>query len=380
MSNNIKSKIATYALALAPILSIYSFVAGLSIGYALLILALILNFNKSYYKNSIEYKFYIAVIILSVLGFLFNISNIWFNAVTWVNNILSLSVILLSLVMLIPSVNHNIFKRIVLFVGIAASIIVSYQYVFYKVSGIANFNMYIPGLELIIDKEEAINIYNYRPSAFFLEPSHLSIYLAPLVVLMLHEKKYVLCTIFTIGILASGSSSGMLFLMIGYAYWLFSSKQKTSTIVFVVIFGFSIMYYLQNLMTSNIDRLTNYDTNSTRLLGSLVYFNSFDTINWLFGVGLNQLSEMQRSLGNIQDYNVNYAAAIIYMTLSYGISGLIVLVSYLFHLIKLHRASMGVILIFIGVIFSDQILFNYNYLYLVSFILLFPRLINCDQK
>lgn len=371
-----KCYFSTFAVALCPILSLYTLVGGLSIGLFLLFISLVLTYDIRSYKacNTGEREFFVSVIILSVIGLILNVSYSWFEIGTWFNNLVSASIVLLSLIFTVRYTDVNLFYRIVNALGILAAIIAIYQYALYKFTGSINFNMYIPGLTLIIDKEEAVNIYNYRPSAFFLESAHLCIFLAPLVHWTLSHKRYILTGLYILGMLVSGSTTGFLFLFIILGYWLLSQRKGFWSTIMVIAMGVGIIVYAPALLSSNLERLNTYDVGSVRLLGTLSYFQNLDAIQWIFGIGLNQLSGLLIAHGFMFDYSMNYAAAVIYMALSYGFVGLVVLIIYLYRMFKANRTNLCLWLIFVGLLCSDQILFNFNYFYIVSFILLSSKI------
>ena len=146
--------------------------------------------------------------------------------------------------------------------------------------------------------------------------------------------------------------------------------------VFGFILGLVVVFVLisisfPELISDNINKLSNVDASSNvRLLGALDYLSMFNFKNTIVGLGLNQLADYLYVNGVFPEDNPNYANAFLYMLISYGLLGLITFIMYLYKLWKSNLKARGFFLILLGVIFSDQILFNQNLIYLITFILL----------
>ena len=107
----------------------------------------------------------------------------------------------------------------------------------------------------------------------------------------------------------------------------------------------------------------------------LQHLQMFDAIQWIVGIGLNQLGEFLRSHGNYVfnkwgiEENTNYANAILYMLISYGLIGFIYTFRYFVKSIKKYRCDLCFLVIILGVLASDQVWFNRNLLYILCFMI-----------
>lgn len=76
-----------------------------------------------------------------------------------------------------------------------------------------------------------------------------------------------------------------------------------------------------------------------------------------------------------EEMDMNYANAVIYMVLCYGLIGGVVFVNYLTKTFKQYncKVNAGYFVILLGILFSDQVLFNMNFLYPLSFVILLSK-------
>ena len=79
--------------------------------------------------------------------------------------------------------------------------------------------------------------------------------------------------------------------------------------------------------------------------------------------------------GNIK-VTGNYAAAIIYVLICYGFIGFSFFVKYLYSILKRCKKNLGFFFVFLGILSSDQILYNDNLLYLWVLVLLSSSMID----
>ena len=139
-------------------------------------------------------------------------------------------------------------------------------------------------------------------------------------------------------------------------------------------------------MLDNVEKLQGTDSDSFRLLGPLQYFNYFDSIQWIVGIGYNQLGDFLHSHGIYLinewgiEMNANYANAILYMMISYGLIGFIYTIRYFVKSIKKYKCDVSFLVIILGVLASDQVLFNRNLLYILCFLIFSSEIISSCQK
>lgn len=369
-------KFNSLILALFPALAVYLILPGTTLA-AFLSLLIIPIFIVCYPKRSFsgrgnELFWFISIILIGFLGYVANINESWFSLSLYVNNLYSIVISFLVIIISTRYVSIGCFIKTNLFLGIIASIVCVAQRIVIFVTGISYVDVFIPGLPLIRDIDTfTLN----RPSSFFTEPAHLSIFLLPIAYYLLLWKKYLYLALISLAIIASGSSTGFILLILVYLYYLFTAEVKRKY-VFGFILGLVVVFVIisisfPELISDNINKLSNVDASSNvRLLGALDYLSMFNFKNTIVGLGLNQLADYLYVNGVFPEDNPNYANAFLYMLISYGLLGLITFIMYLYKLWKSNLKARGFFLILLGVIFSDQILFNQNLIYLITFILL----------
>ena len=220
---------------------------------------------------------------------------------------------------------------------------------------------------------EDVSVIGLRPVGFFREPAHVCLYLLPSFYLTLISKRYVLSLLFAIGILMTESTTGFVMVAVAFAYWYFLGKKGNKIIVLAVAAGFVYLLFknASDIVFSSTDRLSTLDPTSTlRLLGAIEVLNHFDLINYVFGIGLNQLTNFGELVVRDPEL-VNYSNSVLYSIISYGVIGLSLLLMFMVHLFRRYPESRGFWIILLGILFSDQLLFSTHFLYLVSFIMLF---------
>lgn len=378
-------------LSLAPILSVYNFENGVLLYYYLIVALVIFNIlsGNFFYALKVrrnEVQWYGIISVIGIIGFCFNSGSSYFNTSLFVNNYISLSLFFMALMLCVSDCNLVLFKRTLVLFGVIAAVICVGQRVQLQLTGSFYKDFFIPGLEVKRDLESfSVN----RVSAFFTEPAHLSIYLIPIYYILLRDGNLLLSTLLAVGVLFSGSTTGLILVFwLTFIYIMRITKKKIYVVYSmfgIVLLCMVIMYLFPSVLIDNIKKLTYTDINGVRMLGPLYYLESYDIDQWCFGIGLNQLSNYLQSHGLyvVNDWgmekNANYANAVIYMLLSYGILGLCFFLRYLKNTIKCSNSDWGFIIYALGILLSDQVLFNMNLFYVLSFIILSQSLLNNED-
>lgn len=106
----------------------------------------------------------------------------------------------------------------------------------------------------------------------------------------------------------------------------------------------------------------------------------------IFGIGLNQLTEFLKCNGVFlisqwgEEINANYANAVIYSFLSYGFLGFLSCLQYFNRTIRYNKSDLGFIVFALGILLSDQVLFNRNLLYLIVFLIYSKKILNNNES
>lgn len=371
-------------LALAPVLSVYS-LAGLTMSFFVIWVVAGLNIlaaRRSLFNRRLELSFFLCILVLGFLSFLLNSGQGFYSTELYVNNLFAIVSFFIALVFCTSNVNINLFKKTVCFVGVIAACICIFQRLQFIATGSYLNNFFIAGLEVKRD----LDMFSYgRPSAFFTEPAHLAIYLLPVLYLTLVEKKRLLSFVIGIGILVCGSTTGFLLLFVAFLFSLIREGKSIKSIIFggmliTALYG-AVTYLSPDILLSNMEKLQSTESDGSRLLGPLNYFKYYDFSQYLFGIGINQMAAFLRSHGFVlvnafnEEMDMNYANALIYMVLCYGLIGGVVFVNYLTKTFKQYncKVNAGYFVILLGILFSDQVLFNMNFLYPLSFVILLSK-------
>lgn len=368
-------------LALAPILAVYMFSNGIQLYFVLVLLLFILNLLLGNIKKAImvrknEFQWYLSIVIIGLFGFIYNINSIFFSTSLFINNFIALTFFFVALIICTSNYNARILKKTLLIFGITASVVCILQRAQLLLTGSFYKDVFLPGLEVRRDLD---TFSTDRVSAFFTEPAHLSIYLIPIYYIALYDKNYLNSCLICLGILFSGSTTGLLLVLLLSAFYIIRNTHKKIYILYfligISIIYFGIMFLFPDVLINNIEKMNAVDTDSVRLLGPLFYLDLFDGFQLCFGIGLNQLSDFLQSNGIYVENewgvakNANYANAVIYSILSYGFLGLYFFVRYFIKAIKVNKSDFGFVIYAIGILFSDQILFNMNLLYILTFLI-----------
>ena len=274
-------------------------------------------------------------------------------------------------------INTDVFLKTVLFGSVLASLILIWQWVSLLVTGSFQMNVFIPGLEIYRDIE---TFTKFRPSSFFTEPAHFAIYVLPAFQIALNQKKHFLTCLYAFSILCSGSATGfvlMSILMVYHLYHIGSKKWYVALLgIVALIIGIQFVYVMFPEIFlkffDKFDAVMEGNSNS-RLLGPIDYLSLLQYYEHFCGITLNQLHNLLVEDGRFT-ITKNYANAVIYMYISFGITGFLVLIDYIVRKFCAIKTSYGFLIIFISIVCSDQILFNGNFLYLITFVLMTDRI------
>lgn len=354
-------------LVLYPVLDIYLF-GNLPIGWGsvlLIITGLVsLFFVGPILDNKNTINWILSLMGVSLLTLAVQMQELWFSPELWWHNTVVIAYILFIIYSSGSRININVFFKFGLAFAVVASVVCIYQRLMLIFTGSFDF-LYLQGLRMIKDVDR---VSLFRPSAFFTEPAHLCIFIVPMMYYAMLNKRLVSAIIIAIGTLASGSTTGFLLLVVLLTVFLFTNTKGKIKFVYVLAFlvaAFLVVKYFPTLFDENIDKIneTNMDSN-IRLLGGTLAWRFFELKDYIVGIGLNQLESFAATHGY---FTKNYSAAIIFVVTSYGLVGLAATVYYIVSLFRKKQTDYGSILIFLGIMFSDQILFNRHLVYLLVF-------------
>lgn len=376
--NSTISKLNAVVLGTLPVWYEYEAFRGTSVGSFFLLLLLPFSIFKLKDKSSYNEKlWFVAILIIGFIGFLFNQGSSWFDISIYVNNHWQLFLFFAPLILMVRNADVRVFIKTVIFVGALASLICIYQRIILFGTGSYPNNFFIPFLKLGRLPEE---MTRFRPSAFFSEPSHITLFLLPIFYYSLKRRDYFLASLFGLGVLCSGSSTGLIGLPLIIIMALFSSGEKFSNILIVSIIiaagAFVLVNYLPDVLLEGQSKMDMDNAeNSTRLFLPFQYLSFFSGGDFIWGIGLGQLEKLLVSSGFwVVDTNLNFAPLFIYTVISYGIVGLIFFLVYFYRVWKKYSQERGFFYILIIIALASRLIFNNQFLYLLSFVLLSDKI------
>lgn len=365
-------------LALFPALAIYILWPGMSVASFLIWLCfiplLVCNYREGFNKD--ETVFLFAILFISLLSALLHLllNSEWFDFTLFYHNLYTALVHLIPLCFITKWIDEKVFVKTIIVFGTISSIVLVWQWLSLGFTGTFQNNLFLPWF---VVNRDLTTLSLIRPSAFFTEPAHFSIYLLPAFQIALYRENKILMYLFAFAIFCSGSSTGFLLVIVLFGYHLFFMSEKKVQKVALRISSIAlsltiVLLVLPNFFESNLSKLEEIEQggNTLRLLGPLEYLSFFQFYEHIVGVSLNQVGNLLNMNHFFVRGSGNYANTCIYMYISYGLLGFITFCLYVKRKFASVKQMKGFFLIFLGVICSDQILFNGNYVYLISILLI----------
>lgn len=264
-------------------------------------------------------------------------------------------------------VNVERIKKYFIFFAVCASILVIIQQILHLATGyhlpLIIYPAILDGLKEAYHSAIVAGVSRYggmyRPAAFFLEPAHFSqyCYIGLLCALLDTPNSLRKGIVVSLGILATGSGLGLLITPLCWGIWIFEKKlkgnikHKFSTIVVILLVVPIIGYVLYSIpfVESAVSRLTATDGDYNAIDGRLFfwdrYFGNESASSLLYGYGVEELPEEEFFTGMM---TLLYAYGVIGMALFY--------LSLIVMIIKFHSIGRYVLLFYLGLTFSSDII------------------------
>lgn len=254
------------------------------------------------------------------------------------------------------------------------------SYLFIQVIFWKFLNIYLPNLFLLKPlyatySAEAYKNYvltmNYlRPASFFSEPAFYANYMLVAIYLEIFDKKYCrkkIIIFFSLGIIFSTSTAGIICLFLMYIYY-FKNKIKKNIIMFLIL-GISFTFCLEKIEIENQtykytkNKILNIK-NSTRIGKSFKKID-FDLKKLSFYIGEKNI-----------DKNIGYTNSITDLYITYGLLGIIFQIGFILSIYIKQKEKKSKILLYIYILkcFSSGLMFN------LYGILLFVGILVMEQK
>lgn len=251
-----------------------TFISGFTIGDIGLMIMLILGLATNDDATENEYVTVNKLSVVIVLHFLLSFMAISFADKLLIGGILKRSIKLLLYIMgtviLCKKININICIRtfeIIIYILTAAIVL---QYFIYYAFGTTYNIIQLPGLNYTEEYVSLNTSNNFRPSGFFLEPSHLTQFVLPIIVFELFGKYKSIRKAFIFSaccLLSTSSTAVILLLVIWILYFLIQSscspKEFIKSVILLLIISIIIYFAYKNIsqITYAVDRLMDTESN-----------------------------------------------------------------------------------------------------------------------
>lgn len=181
-------------LALLPILSLYEFIPALNLGYALALIIICIKVIKNRFSVPINLKFSMLMGIFLGINLIVGATK-YSDFTSTLNNSLGM-VVFTTLVILIcnpKTLNIDKLYTACKIIGILSTLFLLYQFTAYYA-----FDLVVKGnIPFLSVNDIGFRSIEYgRPTSFFLEPAHYSLYIAPIYAMSIIKKEYVVSLFF----------------------------------------------------------------------------------------------------------------------------------------------------------------------------------------
>lgn len=393
--------LAVFAAFCLPFEEYYVFGTHINLNYVVMLFSLVFVFSKKPIRHlGLRRIFFVMCVIylmLSFLTLLLHLGDTWYNDSALKNIVFAIPVTFIILYFYTDSFSVKTFLKWGVIIALLGTVIIIYQRFSFLLFGdyYSNFSIdFIPGIEF--GREESLEV-QIRPCAFFSEPAHYAEFCLPILVFLLLKRKMLFAVIISFGMLISGSTIGFVGLLAAWVCSFFidskgslCSSRNILGLVFVLVLIFflyrTMNYYYPEIMEFQMRKMDNTDVDDTaRMLGSLPILKHFDTLEWVFGIGIGNKDAY------IQAFNINVAVAngekdnftntFFSLLVFFGIVGFVVFFIFMCKLYAKCCKGSQVTYIFIMLLlfFSSNFIFAGNLLYYVFFVANTKYIEKCDN-
>ena len=198
-----------------------------------------------------------------------------------------------------------------------------------------------------ITTEQYYHLYGFRPASFFLEPSWYADYFMPLICILLFnksianflndKKRIIFAAYFSVTILFTSSSLGVLYVIIAWFFFLFTSYSEMSIkniykVFYLLAALFAMLFVLQSeFFFITIMRFLNGASIGPRFVRGFIIFDNMNIYHQIFGVGLNNIGNYVSLNGIVTMYDeadLNYTVTLTNRLIATGIIGTMALIYF----------------------------------------------------
>lgn len=375
-------------IAIIPLMAPYAIFGVSSVwsfGVLFILLVAIITKGKIQLKPNINYYFLLPLVtfILSLNGL-----TILSNTNNLINQLVGLGIISVIMLFLWNYAKIEFVCKYGNIVAYICLIFAIYQ-AFCVIKGYTVPTGKIEFLSFVNGQTWVAETWGFRMNSLFSEPSYFAMYLLPLIICNIMYNKNINAIVFSVGIILSSSTLGIIGLIIIAIWVIFIKNDKITTKIWkIFLFCFAILigYYLLNnipelnqMFSRSIDKLNNVSSseNNMRLQGYFDYFFKYNAKEMMFGVGISQFQNFFLQQNIIVS---NYSNSIVMMFLQFGIVGFILSVFYYIYIGNVAKNHGAIIffVILIMILAVDYVTFSYRYYFLLYFTLFYDE--NCIRQ
>lgn len=335
--------------AFTPMLSGYGFM-----GYPLSLLLLpILLFMALKKRTGARYEVFKPVMILLIYVAIHDLVLVLGpgkNFFGYINTLLSLA----SILYISPVLNFEKLKGSLNLVCIVAIGGLLYQLSF-TLAGQGVHPLEIPFLSMSENRLEGLEL---RPSSFFMEPAAYTAFMFVPMALALIYRQYVWMGLLVFCVFLTGSTTGLLtsFIMIGV--YALTQGLKKRYILLMLAMGVVMFYSLENfsIFEEGVTKLQNTDVETNMRLAQGPYVvSTMEPGEYPLGVFYKEVYDYCLSRAPMVHFYTEevYMSTFWYMTLVYGIIGLLLYLNVYWQLIRRSRLLLPLIVVLLALLFSS---------------------------
>lgn len=390
--NEIERKIFCFILILQPLLRLYgiSAIGGTFADYALILVALFILikngkkiFILSNNKNAVELMPIMICVLLNIF-FTWNTSfDIGNQIIYWIRYILYYFVLIYGIKKYYSvDIGYSIYR----FVSIISTLFLIFQYMAYVFLGKIVLGQFGPlaltDLKQHMEFYDTYAAYNlFRPESFFSEPSHYATFICCFLILCslkaVNKKNLFLMAFCSLGILLSGSTTGLLAVMFIWGIFVLRLvKQKNKVIYLFPILIIAVVIIIFVSQTVSFQIMMQRTFNSKDAINSR--FDWVDSlhvlttpVDWMFGLGSS--SDVIELTGWIPGWVI--------ILVSYGIVGVgLYVISYIMLFIHSNKAGKIILIFFMFMGLGTELVADEYVLVLLPFVINKIETRVCDER
>jgi hypothetical protein len=368
-----------------PILAGYLFIPGLGLGeFLLLIIMLFFSLNKTIYIPQHLIILWAFIVLHGLLVILMNPSYLTHPDLIW-KYLLRFTMFILITVIASSIFNQEYLLRYLKGASFFFGIVLIVQFITYYLNGSVIWDGVLPYLT----PEHQSRAVGIRITSMFSEPSAVSVYMFPILYLMLIKSEMKWSIYLTVVMIISTSSLGF---FVSILLWLLFFAKNNSSFRKVIIGVASILLsaaiisqneWGYSSLTFAIDKIKIINLmENPRLFRGFYYFWEMPQVNKIFGAGYNQVYDLLMDQNVYIKYGyydgvfMKYMNSIAAILNSYGILGCAIFIYFLKQIFNnLERQYLPLFFVMVIIMFVSDYYFN-----AFSIITLVILLINSSKK